>query len=76
MKIRSVLAETPSEPIVALSYETSVIKAVYSFPDHHCDHYEGQVAQPPSNLPAVKAEITTKRFSRALLFAAADSYDP
>jgi hypothetical protein len=45
MKIKIMLADTLSEPIVGLSYELSVIKAVFSFPGHHCDHDEGRVAQ-------------------------------
>jgi hypothetical protein len=45
MKITIMLTETPSEEIVGLFYELSVIKAVYSFPDHHCDDYEGRVTQ-------------------------------
>jgi hypothetical protein len=41
MKIKGMLAEAPSEPIIRLSYELSVIKAVDSFPEHDYDHYEG-----------------------------------
>jgi hypothetical protein len=47
MKTKIMLTATPSEPIIALSYESSVIKAVYSFPEHHCHDYEGRVAQHP-----------------------------
>jgi hypothetical protein len=47
MKIKIMLTETPSEQIVGLSYELSVMKAVDSFSDHHCDYYHGRVAQHP-----------------------------
>jgi hypothetical protein len=39
---------------------------------HHCDHYEGRVAQHPQR-SAIKAEITPERFPRPLLLAAADA---